>query len=94
AEPDGVLTYDGTAADVIVVAAGVEGAGRAGLVDIQVAAADLGVTVRLAPPPAVVADAWIALDARMQEAGFATTGVYRQTLGGGAVIVQAPVRAV
>ncbi|MGL5930214.1 MAG: MerR family transcriptional regulator [Dermatophilaceae bacterium] len=87
-----VLTYDGTSEDVIVVTAGVEDADLPGLTDVEVAAADTGVTVRLEPPPLAVGDAWIALDARVERAGLATCGVYRQTVTGGAVILQAPVR--
>lgn len=97
ANVDLVLTYDGTDESSIVVTAGTaipdEAATASDLTTVDVAGSERGVTVRFDTPPADIGDAWISLDANLEEQDLETTGVYRQTLTpGGGVILQAPVR--
>ena len=89
-----VLTYDGTSDDSIVVTAGIEAGPRAGQLDVvEVPAVREGVSVTFEERPAVVADAWIALDSELEGRGLRTTGVYRQIMTtDGAVTLQAGVR--
>lgn len=92
---DLVLTYDGTADDTIVVTAGTptQDAVVPGLDVMEVAGADRGATVRFDTPPGDIGDAWIALDANLEEHGQETTGVYRQTLTRqGGIVLQAPLK--
>jgi DNA-binding transcriptional MerR regulator len=94
-----VVTYDGTKDEnSIVVTAGIAIDGEvddtidaSGLATIDVSGGDRGVSVRFDVPPADIGDAWISLDASLDEYGAETTGVYRQILTAkGAVILQAP----
>jgi DNA-binding transcriptional MerR regulator len=94
-----VVTYDGTKDEnSIVVTAGIPIDGEvddtidaSGLATIDVSGGDRGVSVRFDVPPADIGDAWISLDASLDEYGVETTGVYRQILTPkGAVILQAP----
>jgi DNA-binding transcriptional MerR regulator len=94
---DIVLTYDGTADDLIVVTAGAaipeEAVTASDLRTVEVAGSERGVTVGFDLPPADIGDAWISLDASLEEQDLETTGVYRQTLTPhGGVILQAPLR--
>jgi DNA-binding transcriptional MerR regulator len=93
-----VLTYDGTeGGDAILVSAGTAISDAAaidlrGFTTVDVAGGDRGVTIRFDVPPADIGDAWISLDASLDEYGLETTGVYRQTLTpDGGVTLQAPV---
>jgi DNA-binding transcriptional MerR regulator len=94
---DIVLTYDGTADEnSILVTAGTvildESIATSDLQDVEVTGSERGVTVRFDTPPADIGDAWISLDANLEESDLETTGVYRQTLTPhGGVILQAPV---
>lgn len=95
---DIMLTYDGTTDGTSIVVT----AGTANLEDdvdapdlntIEVAGSDRGVTVRFDVPPADIGDAWISLDASLEDYDLETTGVYRQTLTPqGGVILQAPLK--
>src|SRR5215213_9260073 len=90
-----VVTYDGTEdGNSIVVTAGAvidAAVDASGLTTIDVSGGDRGVTVRFDVPPADIGDAWISLDASLDEYGLETTGVYRQILTPkGGVILQAP----
>jgi len=95
---DIVLTYDGTADEnSIDVTAGTaipqSAVTAADLRTVEVAGCERGVTVRFDTPPADIGDAWISLDANLEEHDLETTGVYRQTLTPqGGVILQAPLR--
>jgi len=92
-----VLTYDGTEDEnSIVVTAGTavldDAVDTSGLTTIDVSGGDRGVTVRFDVPPADIGDAWISLDASLDEYELETTGTYRQILTPtGGVILQAPV---
>lgn len=92
-----VLTYDGTEDEnSIVVTAGTavvdDEVDTSGLTTIEVSGGDRGVTVRFDVPPADIGDAWISLDASLDEYELETTGIYRQILTPkGGVILQAPV---
>lgn len=93
---DVVLTYDGTSDDTIVVTAGTPAADGhvPGLKVIDVAAADRGAAVHFDTPPSNIGDAWIALDAHLEESGEQTTGVYRQVVTReGGVVLAAPLRS-
>jgi hypothetical protein len=92
-----VLTYDGTEdKNSIVVTAGTavvdDAVDTSGLTTIDVSGGDRGVTVRFDVPPADIGDAWISLDASLDEYELETTGIYRHILTPkGGVILQAPV---
>ena len=96
--PEVVMAYDGVAdPDSIWVSVGVD-ATDAGLPDgldlLTLAGAERAASVRYETAPRSVGDAWISLDARLEEQGLRTQGVYRQTVtAGGEVILQAPVVA-
>lgn len=96
--PEVVMAYDGVAdPDSIWVSVGVD-ADSAGLPDgldlLTLAGAERGATVLYETGPRSVADAWISLDAQLEEQGLRTQGVYRQTArAGGEVVLQAPVVA-
>lgn len=47
---------------------------------LEIAGCERGVTVRFETPPASIGDAWISLDATLEQQHLETTGVYRQTL--------------
>ncbi|OLT18048.1 MerR family transcriptional regulator [Serinicoccus sp. CUA-874] len=90
-----VLTYDGTSEDSIVVTAGAptSDAQVPGLEVVRVEGADRGAIVRFDTPPVDIGDAWIAIDANLEQSGQETTGVYRQTLTrDGGVVLQAPLK--
>ncbi|WP_380168930.1 MerR family transcriptional regulator [Jannaschia sp. R86511] len=95
---DVVMAYDGvTDADCIWVSVGVD-ADDAGLADgldlLTLAGAERGATVRYDSAPRSVGDAWITLDAQLEEQGLRTRGVYRQTVtAAGEVVLEAPVVA-
>lgn len=97
---DVVLTYVGPAGEAFIeVGAGVrvqEGAAvPAGLTVERVPGADQGVTVRYDHAPEGVGDAWILMDAALEEYGLRMGGVYRQVLTWqGPVLLQAPVAPV
>ena len=92
------MAYDGVAdPDSIWVSVGVD-ATDAGLPDgldlLTLAGAERAATVRYETTPRSVGDAWISLDAQLEEQGLRTQGVYRQPVtAGGEVILQAPVVA-
>lgn len=101
ADADIVLTYDGTDDDTIVVTAGTTGSVGAtapgvdvlGLDVVDLPGTDRGVTVRFDTPPTSIGDAWLTVDAELENRSLTTTGVYRQTLtADGGVVLQAPVR--
>lgn len=91
-----VLAYDGMADDdAISVTAGVstvdEEVGHE-LALVVVPPSERAVTVRYAVAPLSIGDAWITLDARLEQYRLRTEGVYRQTLSPeGGVVLQAPV---
>ncbi len=95
---DLVLIYDGTSGDSIVVTAGfvsddsnTPGEARR----VEVAAVDDGVAVTFDQPPASTADAWVRIDAQLQERGLCTAGVYRQWVTpAGPVTLQSGVRRI
>ncbi|MCZ2818467.1 MerR family transcriptional regulator [Modestobacter sp. VKM Ac-2984] len=91
-----VLTYDGMAdEESIQVTAGVSADGRGTgpeLALVVVPSSERGVTVRYDVPPPSIGDAWITLDAQLEQSRVRTRGTYRQTLtSGGGVVLQAPV---
>lgn len=93
-----VLAYDGmTDEDAISVTAGIPAGDLAvhpGLALVVVPASDRGVAVRYEVAPLSIGDAWITLDARLEQHLLRTEGVYRQTLTAeGGVVLQAPVVA-
>lgn len=95
-DEDIVLTYDGaTDPDRIMVSAAVKESAASSvreLTRVVVAAAEQGATVWYAETPSSIGDAWITLDAALEERGVRTTGIYRQTnAADGSVILQAPV---
>lgn len=96
ADVDIVLTYDGTADEnsiVVTAGAAIPKDAASDLQTVEVAGSERGVTVRFDTPPADIGDAWISLDAALEEHDLETTGVYRQTLTSqGKVILQAPLR--
>jgi hypothetical protein len=60
---------------------------------VEVDGSERGVTVRFETPAIDIGDAWISLDAALEEHDLETTGIYRQTLTAqGEVILQAPLR--
>lgn len=91
-----VLTYDGTSEDSIVVTAGAPTSDARvipGLEAVRVEGAEHGASVRFDTPPSDIGDAWIAIDANLEQRGQETTGVYRQTLTrDGGVVLQAPLK--
>lgn len=92
---DIVLTYDGSSDDSIVVTAGAptSDAQVPGLGAVRVEGAEHGANVRFDTPPSDIGDAWIAIDANLEQSGQETTGVYRQTLTrDGGVVLQAPLK--
>lgn len=95
---DVVLTYDGTAdGNSIIVTAGIaiieDSIEASGLTTVEVGGSDRGVTVRFDAPPSDIGDAWISLDASLEDYALETTGVYRQILTAqGGVILQAPLK--
>ncbi|MCC2322188.1 MerR family transcriptional regulator [Cellulomonas xiejunii] len=90
-----VLTFDGTADDVIVVTAGVETDAQGRELDVvEVPAVPEGVSVTFDQAPALLSDAWAAVDAELADRRLRTTGVHRQLVAsGGALTLQAEVRA-
>ena len=93
-----VLVYDGVGdQQAIWVGAGVhaeDGEAPKGLVLLTIDAADRAATIRYPAPPHSIGDAWIGLDAQLEQCGLRTCGVHRQVLvPGGAMVLQAPVRA-
>ncbi|WP_331253813.1 MerR family transcriptional regulator [Modestobacter sp. VKM Ac-2978] len=93
-----VLAYDGMAdEEAISVTAGVSaGDMEVGheLALVVVPSSERGVTVRYESAPRSLGDAWITLDARLEQHRLRTEGVYRQTLTAeGGVVLQAPVIA-
>ncbi|MCZ2820750.1 hypothetical protein O2V63_10450 [Modestobacter sp. VKM Ac-2977] len=91
-----VLAYDGMAdEEAISVTAGVHATDLAvhpGLALIVVPPSARAVTVRYEVAPLSIGDAWITLDARLEQHRLRTEGVYRQTLtAAGGVVLQAPV---
>lgn len=94
---DVVLTYVGPWGEAFIeVGAGVRvqdgDAVPAGLTVARVPGADQGVTVRYDDAPEGVGDAWILMDAALEEYGLRMGGVYRQVLTWqGPVLLQAPV---
>jgi DNA-binding transcriptional MerR regulator len=93
-----VLAYDGMADEqAISVTAGVPAADLElghELALVAVPSSERGVTVRYESAPRSIGDAWITLDARLEQNGLRTEGVYRQTLTAeGGVVLQAPVVA-
>jgi hypothetical protein len=82
--PEVVMAYDGVAdPESIWISVGVP-AKDAGLPDgldlLTLAGAERGATVRYDTAPRSVGDAWISLDARLEQLGLRTRGVYRQTV--------------
>jgi len=95
-DADIVLTYDGMADEQsILVTAGVStNSQEVGyeLAIVVVPSSERGVTVRYEVAPPSIGDAWITLDAQLEQYQLRTQGVYRQTLTSrGGVVLQAPV---
>lgn len=95
-DADVVLTYDGMADEQSIrVTAGVSANDQEigpELSLVAVPSSERGVTVRYEAAPRSIGDAWITLDAQLEQYGLRTHGVYRQTLtSAGGVVLQAPV---
>lgn len=97
-DADLVLLYDGTSDAEIIVSVGTPAPeladGRDALAAVAVDAAELGASVTFDTGPANIGDAWIALDAQLEDRGHRTTGVHRHVVGhDGRVSLQAPIQS-
>lgn len=89
-----VQLYDGTSHDQITVSVGAEAAVESESVT-KIVAPEVaeGVSVTFEEPPESIADAWVLIDAELEQRGLVTFGLYRQMSElTGRVILQAPVR--